>query len=526
MSIRRWLTMPAAVLVTVGAVSCGGGSSGGGTAGTFSVADDEPDHLTPGRDTGAYDELHALFAPLTKVNQNGKLVNVQAQSVTTSDNKAWTIKIKPGWTFHNGEPVTAQSYADAWNATAYGPNAWGNNGELANIVGYQALNPAHGKPSTTKLSGVTVVNKTTLRVRLVKSDSQFPLELTANQPAFYPMPKAAFKNLKAYDEAPIGDGPFEMVGKWKHNQSITVKRYDKYKGTKPVAEEVVFKIYSDLHTAYTDAQAGNVDIVNVPQDKYAQSKRDFPNASIAYDAPAIDYLGFPLWDKRFKDIRIREAVSLAIDRNAVNKAIFGGLLTPATSVAPPAEIGAKTGGCPYCTFDPAKGKRLLAAAGGWNGEFDIWYPGGVGYDQTFQAIANQIRQNLGIKDVKLKSPSGFTQFITDLDDKKVTGVYRGHWGALYPSMQNTLTALFTATGDGQDETGYSSSKVDRLIAQGNEASGHAATGFYNQAQQQVLKDFPVVPLFYAKYVYAHDNKVSNVVIDVNQIELAQVTPKG
>lgn len=526
--MKPWLIAPAAVALALGALSACGGSSGNSTSSstaTFSIGDDEPDHLTPGQSTGAFDELHALFAPLAKVDQNGKLIMVQAQSITSTDNQTWTVKIKPGWTFHNGEPVTAQSYADAWNATAYGPNGWGNNGEMSNIEGYPALNPAKGKPTTKTLSGLTVVDKTTLKVKLIKPDSQFPLNLTASVPGFEPMPKVAFKDLKAYDQAPVGDGPFEMDGTWKHNVSLTVKRYDKYKGTKPKAKKIVFKIYSDLHTAYTDAQGGNVDIVTVPQDKYGQVKNDFPNAWIAYNAPALDYLGFPLYDKRFSDIRVRQAISLAINRKAINKAIFGGLYTPATSVTPPAELGAKTNICDYCTFDPTKAKQLLAQAGGWTGPMQIWYPAGVGYDQTFNAIANQIRQNLGIKDVKLKGLPGFVQYSQQQRDKKIDGPFRGHWGALYPSMQNTLTALFTATGDGHTESWYSNTKVDSLMAQANAASGDDATALYNKAQEQILKDFPVAPLFFAKYVYAHSKNVSNVIIDVNQIELDQVVPK-
>ncbi|HVX46521.1 MAG TPA: ABC transporter substrate-binding protein [Mycobacteriales bacterium] len=524
--MKRSVLFPV-VAVLAAACACGGSGGGSqGSAGMFSIGDDEPDHLIPGNSNGAFDEIHALFAPLTKVDQNGKLVYVQAKSVTSPDNKVWTITLRPGWKFHNGEPVTAQSYADAWNATAYGPNAWANNGELSNIEGYPALNPAHGKPKTTKLSGVTVVNDTTLRVRLIKTDSQFPLELCAGQPAFLPLPKVAFKNFKAYDDKPVGDGPFEMDGKWQHDTQINVKRFEGYKGTKPKADKIQFKIYSDLHTAYTDAQGGNVDIVNVPQDKYGQAKSDFPDGYVAYDAPAIDYLGFPLYDKRFQDIRIRKAISMAIDRDAVNKAIFGGALTPATSLAPPAELGAKTGICPECTFDPKQAKKLLAEAGGWKGPMEIWFPSGVGYDQTFDAIANQIRQNLGIPSVKLHGLPGFTQFSDALIKKKVTGLYRGHWGALYPSMQNTLTALFTATGDGSYETTYSNPQVDRLIGQGNAAKSDQAADFYNRAQERIMQDFPVVPLFYAKYIYVHTARVSDVVIDSNQIELDQVVAGG
>ena len=57
----------------------------------------------------------------------------------------WTIKLKPGWTFHNGEPVTADSYINAWNAGAWGTNAHDGNYFFDKIAGYADLNPADGK---------------------------------------------------------------------------------------------------------------------------------------------------------------------------------------------------------------------------------------------------------------------------------------------------------------------------------------------------------------------------------------------
>ncbi len=86
--------------------------------GTFSMAVTEPDHLTPGRQTVSYDQMGVLFAPLTFVNDDGTLSYRQAESVTSDDATTWTVKLKPGWTFHNGETVTSKSYVDAWNAVA------------------------------------------------------------------------------------------------------------------------------------------------------------------------------------------------------------------------------------------------------------------------------------------------------------------------------------------------------------------------------------------------------------------------
>ncbi|MGH3447132.1 MAG: peptide ABC transporter substrate-binding protein, partial [Nocardioidaceae bacterium] len=331
MRINKVVAALGAVTLVGSAAACSGGGDDAGTGpgtgssmssgGTYSVAELEPKHLIPARTSGSpTDQLNALFANLTKVNADGKLVNVHAKSVESSQGgKVWTIKLKPGWTFHNGQTVTARSYVRAWNTAAYGPNAWVDGGQFANILGYSALNPESGKPTTKKMSGLKVADKYTIKVTLSKPDSQFPLELTTN--AYLPMPKVAFKDLKAYDEAPIGDGPYKMVGKWEHNQQIVVERYDDYKGEVGKADKITFKIYTNDHAAYVAAQANQVDIISIGQADYIQAKQTFGDNFIAFDAPAIDYLGFPLYsDEYFGDKRVRKAISMAINRKAINKA--------------------------------------------------------------------------------------------------------------------------------------------------------------------------------------------------------------
>lgn len=497
-------------------------STNGG--GTLTVGELEPPSFVPGQNEGAaLDELNALFAQLTKFNAKGQLTYVQAQSVTPSHGATtWTIKIKPGWTFQDGEPVTADSYINAWNATAYGPNAWADSENLSDIAGYPALNPAKGKPATKVLSGLKALNPTTIQVHLIHPDSQFPLELSTS--AFLPLPNAYFANPAKWESAPIGDGPYEVVGHWEPNSSLTVKRYPGYKGPAPHANEIVFRIYTTTETAFTALQGGQIDITDIGQDDYALAKDKMPNDVVAYNAPAIDYLGFPLYNSYFKNPLIREAISLAIDRPAINTALFGGLLTPATSILPPTEAGAPAGLCKYCEYNPSLARKLLAEAGGWKGGLVLWYPSSAGYGQEYQAIANELTQNLGIKPITFNS-SPFTPFLADLSDKKVTnGIYRGHWGAYYPSMQNTLENLFEVGAPGYTETYYSTPEVAKLINEGDAASTLAQSeSYYSQAEKVIMDAFPVVPLFYAKYVYVHSPAVSNVVIDVNQIELSGVT---
>lgn len=489
--------------------------------GSVSIQEDAPDFLTPNRSTLAFDEDHALFTPLMELNSKNRLVKGMARSLVVSDDgRVWTVTIKSGWRFHNGEPVTAHSFVDAWNATAYGPNGWANNGELASIAGYPALNPKKGKPARKTLSGLKVLSPTRFQVTLIKPDSQFPLELTSNQLGFYPLPKVAYKNLSAYEKAPIGNGPFEMYGRYRPNVGLTVKRWAGYKGPKPHVAEIEFKVYSDVHTAYNDVLAGNLDITFVGNDSLAKAQQDFPGRFRTYNAPAIDNLDFPLYDLRFKDPRIREAISMAIDRRAISKALFGGVLTPATDWVPASVPGARPGTCGvFCTYNPAKARQLLKAAGGWKGTMNIWYPGGLGYDPLFQAIGNGIRQNLGIS-VVYKAPPGFGPFFQDEGTKKIDGPSRGHWGALYPNMENTLFSIYTPAGTGYEETYLDDPVVAADIGKGNAASSlKQSIRWYQKADDRIAKDFPTAPLFNAKYDYVFSKHVGNVVIDANQIEL-------
>jgi peptide/nickel transport system substrate-binding protein/oligopeptide transport system substrate-binding protein len=511
--MRRRTIAAVAATAAVALVMAGCSATGkaeGGSGSSLVYATGEPDHLTPGRQTVAFDQVMSLFAPLTQTDAAGKLHDVAAKSVESDDATTWTITLRDGWEFQNGEAVTPESYVKAWNHVAYGPNAWENSGQLASIVGYSDLNPAKGDPSTKEMSGLKVTGKDTFTVTLTHADSQFPLQLSQAQTAFYPMPDAAYADLKAYDAKPIGNGPYEMTKARKANQEFTVTAWKGYEGTKPTTSEVTFRSYADMNTAYTDVLAGNADVLFLPTDKMTSAKADFGDRLHSFDAPGIDYLGFPLWDERYSDPDVRRAISMSIDREKVNKAIYGGLYEPATALTPPSMSGTEEGICgKACEFDPAAAKQLLAKAGGFDGDIELVYPGGTGLDSLYQAYANQIRQNLGV-DTEAKATTDWASYYSELTDKKVAGPHFGHWGALYTSQQNTLRALFTTAGGCAPCTGYyQDDEVDSLLAKADSAGSQSeANTFYNQTQQAVLEDFPVVPTFFDKYSYVTSDKVT------------------
>jgi ABC-type oligopeptide transport system substrate-binding subunit len=542
---RRLRLLAALAAAPLLITACGGGSGDSGddknagesaSGGTFSVHIGEPEHLIPQNtnESEGSEVLNALFTGLvtydqktTDVQLGDNAPNAHAQSITSDDQTNWTIKLKPGWTFHNGEPVDAASYVRAWNAGALSTNAYGNSYFFENIVGYGDLQAAKegAEPKAKELSGLKVVDDTTFTVQLNAPFSQFPLTVGYN--AFFPLPKSYEADPKAYEEQPVGNGPFQMDGPWAHNQSIKVKRFANYKGTAAKADAVEFKIYSEINTAFNDLLAGNLDIMDdIPPEQLATAKKQFGDRYLERSSSSFTYIGFPTYDKKFADPRLRRAFSMAIDRQPIIDAIFNGSFTPAKSVVSPVVSGSRPDPCGVnCAYDPKAAKALFDEAGGYDGTLTLWFNSGAGHEKWMEAISNQLRQNLGIQKVEFKSLD-FAEYLGLLDEKKVTGPFRLGWVMDYPSPQNYLQPIYSTTGS-SNNFGYSNPKVDDLIKQGNAAKDvDAGIALYNQAEDLILQDMPVIPMWFGKVQGGHSDKVDNVQIDAfSNLDIASVTVK-
>ncbi|MFC4530499.1 peptide ABC transporter substrate-binding protein [Sphaerisporangium dianthi] len=525
----------AAVLLAaaLGLSACGGssGNTGGDQGGQgpkqFSVALNEPDHLTPGNTSSSYSitVLQALFDTLVVIDPQGRPQMRAAESVTSQDQKTWTIKIKTGQKFHNGEAVTAESFADAWNAAAYGPNAWTNNYYFANIEGYDKLNPeAEGaKPGTDKLSGLKVVDPATLEVHLTAPFSQFPITLAYT--GFAPMPKAAFADLKAYDQKPIGNGPFALDGDWAHNQQIKLKKFDGYAGPRAAKSgAVLFKIYASRDTAYTDLRANKVDLLQtIPPASAPEAKKLLGDRFVPTPSGTMDYLGFPTFDKRFQNADLRKAISMAIDRQGIVDAVYNGAFKPMGSLLAPLVPGYREGACgEACTYDAAKAKALFDKAGGLSGTLNLYFSNAdPSYEQWMTAVANQLKQNLGIADIQFKKIPA-ADYLSTLREKKEDGPYRNNWVMDYPSPQNYLESMWGAG----NRMGWENKQFNDLIAKANAApSMEASIPLYQQAEDVALAEMPMIPLWNWQDQAGYSNKVGDVRIDAYSPNLDTITVK-
>jgi oligopeptide transport system substrate-binding protein len=523
------------VVAAMVAGACGGGGSegqeGSPGVGQYSISINEPEHLLPPATNATNDTqvLLALFTGLIDYDPvTAQPINAMAESITSTDQRTWTIKIEPGWTFHNAEPVTARSFVDAWNFTAYAPNAMGNSSYMAKIDGYDDLqgDPATKAPPRAKeMSGLAVVDDTTFTVRLKEPFSQFPI--TLGYQAMYPLPRAALSDPKGYEQAPIGNGPYMMDGTWRHDEVIRVKRYPDYKGPRPAADAIEFRIYNKAETAHRDLQGGSLDIATtIPTQELPATRRQFGKRLIERQSSGFNYLGLPLNQPAYQKKAVRQALSLAIDRKAIIEAIFDGSKDPAYSLIAPVVPGSRPDACKLCDPDPARAKTLLAQAGGWSGTLHIWFATGRDNEESMEAVANQLRRNLGIADIQFETPE-FAEFFSAVKAYRVTGPFRLNWLMDYPSPQSYLGPLYT-TGSASNRTGYSNRQVDQLIAEGDRAPTiEASIKAYQAAEDIILEDMPLIPLWYGKTQAAHSERVERVIIDpFSRVRVADVRVVG
>jgi peptide/nickel transport system substrate-binding protein/oligopeptide transport system substrate-binding protein len=526
-------------LLALAVAACGSGATGGSPEATgggeaaVRMEIGEPQKLFYPSDTteteGA-EVLAAIFTPLVEYDDNKQTVMALAESIESDDNKVWTVKLKPGFTWHNDEPVIAQNFVDSWNFAANKSNAQSASYFFGRIDGYADLNPAEGDPTTKEMKGLKAVDDTTLEVTLSQAFSQFPTML--GYTAFYPLPKAAFgpdgKVTEAYAKQPIGNGHFKIDKAYNKgtDQTIDLTRYDKYPGEKPKFTKLQFKVYTSVETAYNDLRAGNLDIIDqLAASNISSAKTELGDRYIEQPDAGIGYVGFPLkYNKDYENIKVREAISMAIDRKTISETVFSGSRSPADDFINPAIEGYRPGACAVCSYDPAKAKTTYAEANGPK-TLELGYNADGGHKEWIEAVANNLRANLGVE-VTVKPFEKFQAILDELDAKKYSGMFRMGWAIDYPSPENYLTPIFStdAASTGSNYAGYSNKEFDDLLIKGDTAkTKEEGLKSYQAAADILIKDLPYIPVYFYKVNAGFSQHVKNVKINLlNQVEWLSV----
>lgn len=506
--------------------SCAGGgdttsTADGDAGGEFSTYLCEPQSLTPGKsvDVCGAGVLEQVFTGLTEIDYDTfEPVAGVADSWETEDNVTWTFQLGEDWTFHNGEELTAQHFVDTFNWTVDPDNAQANAEYYEFIAGYQAV--VDGE--TTELEGLTALDDHTLEIVLSEPFGQFPALLSLV--GFSPLPEVAYEDMDAFEAAPVGNGRYQMDGEWEHDVEIRVERFDDWAGDEPgSADRIEFRIYNDVATAYQDVQAGNLDLLyNAPPEYIPQMEADFGENQGSFDTGTLTYLGIPMYHEDFADVDVRRALSMATDRQEIIDNIFDGARTAASSVLPPVLPEGREDACESCEYDPEAAADLYAAAGGPS-ELTMYFNSGAGHDDWVQAVANQWEANLPVDSVTFESLE-FAQYLDLLAEGEIQGPYRLGWTLSYPSAQESLEPMY-ASGASRNFAFYASDEFDDKIATANAADADEATTAYQAAEDVILGDLPVLPMWFEQHNVVWSENIDNVHITprgLPQVELVNV----
>ena len=446
-----------------------------------------------------------------------------AESIETEDNQNFTVKIKADYKFDDGTPVTSDSFVKAWNYASYGPNGQGGSYFFTPIEGFADLQctgegddpcAGAGKPKAEEMTGLKVVDPTTFTIKTTEKVSNLPVRL--GYTAFAPQPEAFFADPEAFGKKPVGAGPFKFDS-WTEGQSIVVVKNPDYSGAYPAKlDKIDFKIYQDTDAAYNELLAGQLDVLNaIPvsaliDDKY---KTDLGERTSQRETGVIQYVGInPKADPSLANPEIRRAISMAIDREAINKAIFNGTRVSAAGWVSPVVDGFQENVCgESCVFDAAKAKAALDAAGGYTGKLTLTYNGDGDHKAWTEATCNSIKAALSIECTATPKVD-FKTFLTDLGEEKIKGMFRMGWVMDYPSIENFLAPIYTAGAD-SNYFAYDNPAFEKALQEAAAApSLDEANAKYQEAEKVISADFPTIPMYYGKATMGFSEKVGDLKI--------------
>lgn len=533
----------AALTIVAAAAGCGGDDNSGGTSaktadGSVSMHGTQPQNpLIPGNttETGGGKVLDYMFSGLKRYVPGGDPVNLAAESIDTEDSKVYKIKLKSGMTFHDGTPVNAKAFVDAWNWAAYAPNGAPAGTFFNEIDGYDEVHPQDPDgegpkkgpaPSAKTMKGLKVIDDLNFEVTLKQPFSVWPTK--TGYSAFMPLPESFFKDPEAFGKKPVGNGPVKFVS-WTDDQEIRLTRFDEYKlDDKVKVKDVIIKLYQQDTTAYADLQSGNLDFMEqVPISALAGGrwKNEFSGRTIEGKLPTTGIIAFPQYDKRFQNPDLRRAVSMAINREEIAEKIFFGSRPAADSFSNPTTPGYNAGECTSCKFDAAQAKQLLQKAGGFDGEMVFYYNADSSHKEWMEAVANQVKQNLGIQ-ARAEGVPTFAVFRQQIDGRKMKGPFRAAWQQDYPDVENWLGPLYV-TGGSSNDGEYSSKEVDKLYKEGTSAKDiESAHAKFAEAFKAVDRDTPAIPVYYYNGQAAYSERLANVKVDhVGELDISSVELK-
>ena len=388
--------------------------------------------------------------------------------LVTDGGAGLTLRIREGVRFSDGTPLTAEDVAFTLTRIASAEFASTSADRLSAIAGYPEI---HGDVATDdenarrRLAGVELRDERTLQISLRTPNAEFIRVLTSALTA--PVSQAAAEaDPSGFVRSPVCVGPYRLEAPYAPGDTaLTMVRSSAYEPTDMsmtgggvgYAESIEFRFYPDIAAAAAARVAGEVDIAPAsPED--TQGVQSGPG-------PAVEYIGLPTTSAGYDSPAVRRALSLAIDREALVRALFPNTREPATGFLPRTSPFVQE--CPSAPSrgDVAGARALLAEVGADPAQLrpTFYFNDELGHRALVEEVTRQWRDGLGIE--AAPAPLPFADYLARGEGRPgFDGPFRFSWSTPFPDADGYLSPLFTTDRIGRDNfTRFSDPAFDEAL---------------------------------------------------------------
>jgi peptide/nickel transport system substrate-binding protein len=407
---------------------------------------------------------------------------------TSADGKAMTIKLRPGVKFQDGEALDAEAAKFSIERHMTFPGSF-RKSELANVDHVEVVDP--------------------LTIKLVLKTPYAPLiaQLT-DRAGMMVSPKAAREEGDKFGLHPVCAGPYKFVERVQQDRMVFEKFNDYWNKDNVFIDKIVYLPIVDATVRLANLKSGGLDLIERVLATDIKEVRSDPNLVLS-SAPELGYLGLTINIKNDKNKgalsqseKVRQALDLSIDREALNQVVFNGEFTPGNQWISPQHPYYQTA-FPVRPRDIEKAKALLKEAGVTPPvTVDMMVPKGSENEavaQVLQSMAAEAGFDLKIRVI---------EFATSFKDATAGNfqVFQINWSGRIDPDGNSY--VFFHSGAPQNDGGYSNPEADKLMEDARLIADPAARkAIYEKLTRIVLNDEPIIYLYHRKWLIAHIKKL-------------------
>lgn len=459
-------------------------------------------------DVDGSDVVRDLFEGLMNQDADGNLVPGVATGYEASeDKKTYTFTLREDAKWSNGEPVTAGDFVYAWRRAAdpetASPYQWFM--ELMSIENASEIVAGEADPETL---GVTAVDDYTLEVKLTAPLPYFP-QMTTHATTF-PSPQAVieeFGNDWTKPENIVSNGAYVLEEHLPGERSVRVRNEQYWDNENTIIDRTVALVINDENVALTRYLADELDRTDIPAGQYPRLKEEYPEEAVSFPRLCNYYYTFNVSEsgpEAFKDVKVRQALAMAVDRDIIVDKVMQGGQPPAYTFTPAAVAGFEPPTLPWTDMSQAErdqmAKDLLAEAGYGPDNplsFEMVYNTSEAHEKVAVALSQLWKQKLGVEATLANME--WKVFLEERGNQNFE-MARGAWCGDYNEASTFLDLLDSQSGynDGK----YSNARVDELLDEAKTSDD--AASLYTEVEQILYDEMPVIPIYHYAGVYMLD----------------------